>query len=71
MAREHGRDPARMEFSVMLGIGAQQTPSTGALKLYAAAGISRVIMLAAEIATRDGVEVVGELAPLVERGAQV
>jgi probable F420-dependent oxidoreductase len=71
MAREHGRDPARMEFSVMLGIGAQQTPSTGALKLYAAAGISRVIMLAAEIATRDGVEVVGELAPLVERGGQV
>jgi probable F420-dependent oxidoreductase len=71
MAREHGRDPARMEFSVMLGIGAQPAPSAGALKLYAAAGVSRIIMLAGEIADRDGVAVVGELAPLVERGAQV
>jgi probable F420-dependent oxidoreductase len=71
MARENGRDPERMEFSVMLGIGAQQTPSPDALKRYAAAGISRVIILAAEMAGRDGVEVVKGLAPLVERAAQV
>jgi probable F420-dependent oxidoreductase len=71
MARENGRDPERMEFSVMLGIGAQQTPSPDALKRYAAAGISRVIILAAEMAARDGVEVVKGLAPLVERGARV
>jgi len=71
MARENGRDPERMEFSVMLGIGAQQTPSPDALKRYAAAGISRVIILAAEMAARDGVEVVKGLAPLVERAAQV
>jgi len=71
MARENGRDPERMEFSVMLGIGVQQTPSPEALKRYAAAGVSRVIILAAEIAARDGVEVVKELAPLVERAARV
>jgi alkanesulfonate monooxygenase SsuD/methylene tetrahydromethanopterin reductase-like flavin-dependent oxidoreductase (luciferase family) len=71
MARENGRDPARMEFSVMLGIGAQQTPSADVLERYAAAGVSRVIMLAGEIAARDGVEVVRELAPMVERGAQI
>jgi alkanesulfonate monooxygenase SsuD/methylene tetrahydromethanopterin reductase-like flavin-dependent oxidoreductase (luciferase family) len=71
MARENGRDPARMEFSVMLGIGVQQTPSADVLERYAAAGVSRVIMLAGEIAARDGVEVVRELAPMVERGAQI
>ena len=71
MARDNGRDHERMEFSVMLGIGAQQTPSPDALARYAAAGISRVIMLAAETAARDGVEVVKELAPLVERAARV
>jgi probable F420-dependent oxidoreductase len=71
MARENGRDPERMEFSVMLGIGAQQTPSPDALQRYAVAGISRVIILAAEIAARDGVEVVKGLAPLVERAARV
>ena len=71
MARENGRDHARMEFSVMLGIGAQQTPSADVLERYAAAGVCRVIMLAGEIAARDGVAVVRELAPMVERGAQI
>jgi probable F420-dependent oxidoreductase len=71
MARENGRAPERMEFSVMLGIGAQQTPSDDALIRYAAAGVSRVIILAGEIAERDGVGVVKELAPLVERAARI
>jgi probable F420-dependent oxidoreductase len=71
MARELGRDPERMEFSVMLGIGSQQTPSPDALKRYAAAGISRVIILAAEMAARDGVEVVKGLTPLVESAARI
>ena len=71
MARENGRDPERIEFSVMLGLGAQQAPSTDALKRYAAAGVSRVIVLAGETAARDGVAVVGALAPLVERAARI
>lgn len=68
MARENGRDPERMEFSVMLGIGAQQEPTPQALERYAAVGISRVIILAAEIAARDGVQVIEGLAPLAQRG---
>ncbi|MGH7914675.1 MAG: hypothetical protein ACREPW_08500, partial [Candidatus Binataceae bacterium] len=71
MARDNGRDPGRMEFSVMLGIGARQTPSAEALKRYAAAGIGRVIILASEIAARAGVEVVKGLTPLVEHAAKV
>ena len=71
MAREMGRDPARMEFSVMLGIGARQIPSADELRRYAAAGVSRVIVLAAEIATRDGVETVKQYAPLVERAGAI
>jgi probable F420-dependent oxidoreductase len=71
MAREGGRDPGRMEFSVMLGIGVQQTPSAEALRHYADAGVSRVIILAGEMAARDGVEVIEELAPLVERSARI
>lgn len=55
----------------MLGLGAQQAPSTDTLKRYAAAGVSRVMMLAGETAARDGVEVVKELAPLVERAREV
>src|SRR5271154_6679216 len=50
MARENGRDPERIEFSVMLGLGAQAAPSADALKRYAAAGVSRVIILAGETA---------------------
>jgi alkanesulfonate monooxygenase SsuD/methylene tetrahydromethanopterin reductase-like flavin-dependent oxidoreductase (luciferase family) len=71
MARENGRDPERMEFSVMLGIGAQQTPSLDAFQRYAAAGIGRVIILAGETAVRDGVEVVEGLAPLIELAARI
>ena len=71
MARENGRDSERMEFSVMLGIGSQQAPTTEALERYAAAGITRVIILAAETAARDGVQVVRGLAPLVERAARI
>lgn len=71
MARENGRDPERLEFSVLLGVPGQQAPAGDALKRYAAAGVSRVIVLAGEIAARDGVEVVKGLAPLVERAARV
>jgi len=71
MAREIGRDPARMEFSVMLGIGARQIPSADELKCYAASGVSRVIVLAGEMAARDGVEIVKEYEPLVERAATI
>ena len=72
MARENGRDPAQMEFSVMLGIGgARQTPSTDALGRYAAAGVSRMIILAGDTAARDGVAVIEELGPLVERAARI
>jgi probable F420-dependent oxidoreductase len=71
MAREYGRDPERLEFSVLLGVPGQQAPGADALERYAAAGVSRVIMLAAEMASRDGVAVVGELAPTIERAGAV
>lgn len=71
MARENGRDPERLEFSVLLGVPGQQAPAPDALKRYAAAGVSRLIILAAEMAARDGVAVVDELAPMVERAANI
>ena len=71
MARENGRDPERIDFSVMLGIPGQQAPAVDALRRYAEAGVSRVIMLAAEVAARDGVQVIREMAPLVDRVSNV
>jgi probable F420-dependent oxidoreductase len=71
MAREQGRDPEKLDFSVMLGIGSRQVPSLEEMRRYASAGIGRIIMLAADIALQSGVEIVENLTPLVESAASV
>lgn len=71
MAREHGRDAGKMEFSVMLGIGTRQMPSLDEVRQYAAAGIARIIILAADMAEQNGIGVVEKLAPLAESAAPI
>jgi probable F420-dependent oxidoreductase len=71
MARENGRDPERLEFSVMLGSPGQQAPAAEALRRYAEAGVTRLIIMAAEVAARDGVEVIRAMAPLVDSVSEI
>jgi probable F420-dependent oxidoreductase len=69
MAREYGRDPAQLEFSVLLMGGAP--PAADAMKQYAEAGVSRLVIAAAGSAAGDGVKAVREVAPVVEVGAKI
>src|SRR5713101_4971992 len=59
MAREYGRDPAKLEFSVLLMGGAP--PAADAMKQYAEAGVSRLVFAAAGSASGDGVKAVREV----------
>jgi hypothetical protein len=71
MAREeYGRDPAKLEFSVLL-MGAGDGPSADVIKRYAEAGVSRLVVAAAAAAHGDGVRAVQGVAPIVERAARV
>jgi probable F420-dependent oxidoreductase len=67
MAKEFGRDPERLEFSVLLTGG--DGPSADAMKQYMEAGVSRLI-IAASAVSEDGVKVVRRLAPIVESAAK-
>lgn len=69
MAREHGRDPSQLEFSVLL-MGAT-TPSADVIKQYAEAGVSRLVIAAAASAAGDGVAAVRAVAPIVEAAAKI
>jgi probable F420-dependent oxidoreductase len=69
MAKEFGRDPEKLEFSVLLMGG--DGPSADLMKQYEEAGISRLVVPAAGAVTSDGVKVVRELAPIVERAAKL
>jgi probable F420-dependent oxidoreductase len=70
MAREeYGRDPEKLEFSVLL-MGAGDGPSTDTMKRYADAGVKRLVVAAAAAAHSDGVKAVQGVAPLVERAAK-
>ena len=65
-AREHGRDPGEVEFSVVL------TPDRGFPTLddmgrYRAAGMRRIILRVMEAATGSGVAAVRRLEPFVEQ----
>ena len=65
-AREHGRDPGEVEFSVVL------TPDRGFPTLddmgrYRAAGMRRIILRVMEAATGSGVAAVQRLEPFVEQ----
>ena len=67
MAKEYGRDPEKIEFSVLVMGGA--TPSKDILKQYREAGISRVVVAAAGSADGDGIEAVRALEGLVNAAA--
>lgn len=69
MAKEFGRDPDKLEFSVLLMGG--EGPSADAMKQYRDAGVSRLVVLAAAAASGDGVKAVREIAPLAERAAKL
>jgi probable F420-dependent oxidoreductase len=71
MAREeYGRDPEKLEFSVLL-MGGGTGPSQDVMKQYAEAGVSRLIVAAAASASGDGVKAVQSAADIVERAAKV
>jgi probable F420-dependent oxidoreductase len=70
MARdEYDRNPDKLEFSVLL-MGAGDGPSTDAMKRYAEAGVTRLIVAAASSSHSDGVKAVQGVAPIVERAAK-
>jgi len=69
LARDYGRDPAKLEFSVLL-MGAKPL-ATDTVKQYAEAGVSRLVLAAAASAHGDGVRAVREQAPSLEAAAGV
>lgn len=70
MAREeYGRDPDKLEFSVLL-MSAGDGPSTDLMKRYAETGVTRLIAAAASSAHSDGVNAVQGIAPIIERAAK-
>ncbi|HJU28274.1 MAG TPA: LLM class F420-dependent oxidoreductase [Candidatus Binataceae bacterium] len=69
MAKEFGRDPDKLEFSVLLMGG--DGPSADAMKQYRDAGVTRLVVLAAAAAAGDGVTAVRQAAPIAERAAKL
>ena len=69
MAREFGRDPEKLEFSVLLMGG--DGPSSDLMKQYAEAGVSRLVVAAAAAVADDGVKAVQGLARVAELGARL
>jgi probable F420-dependent oxidoreductase len=69
MAREFGRDPEKLEFSVLLMGG--DGPSADLMKQYAEAGISRLVVAAAAAVADDGVKAVQGLARVAELGSRL
>jgi probable F420-dependent oxidoreductase len=66
---EYGRNPDKLEFSVLL-MGAGDGPSIDVMKRYADAGVTRLIIAAASSAHSDGVKAVQGIAPIIERAAK-
>jgi len=69
MAREAGRNPDALEFSVLLMGG--DGPTADVMKQYEEAGVSRLIVAALAAAAGDGVGAVRALALVAERGAKL
>jgi alkanesulfonate monooxygenase SsuD/methylene tetrahydromethanopterin reductase-like flavin-dependent oxidoreductase (luciferase family) len=67
MAREFGRDPNKLEFSVLLRGG---DGPTDVMKQYKEAGVSRLVVAASAVSD-DGVKVVRGLGSIVERAAKL
>ena len=71
LAREAGRDPDALEFSVLLLTLPDGGLDADTLKAYRAAGVSRIIIAAAKAATGDAAAAIREVAPVVERARGV
>jgi len=71
MAREFGRDPDRLEFSVLQMAASIAGPSDEMIAQYREAGVTRIVVLPIASAESDGVSLVRELAPLVTRAAKL
>jgi probable F420-dependent oxidoreductase len=67
LAAEYGRDPAKLEFSVLLMGG--KPLASDIVKQYADAGVSRLVIAASASASGDGVKAVQEVAPAIEAAA--
>jgi probable F420-dependent oxidoreductase len=70
MARDYGRDPERMQFSVALAPRGDEL-STEIMKRYESAGVSRIIIMAAAVASGDGIEALNNIAPVVKVASQL
>jgi Luciferase-like monooxygenase len=68
MAKEFGRDPNKLEFSVLLMDG--DGPTADVMKQYKEAGVSRLVVAASPVSD-DGVKVVRGLGSIVERAAKL
>ena len=68
LAAEYGRNPDKLEFSVLLMGGAP--PTADVMKQYQEAGVTRLV-IAASAVSDDGVKVVRELGPVVDRAARL
>jgi probable F420-dependent oxidoreductase len=68
MARDFGRDPEKLEFSVLLMGG--DPPTADVMKQYREAGVTRLVLAASAI-SEDGLKVVRDLRPVVERAAKL
>ncbi|HLI78925.1 MAG TPA: TIGR03619 family F420-dependent LLM class oxidoreductase, partial [Candidatus Binataceae bacterium] len=68
MARDFGRDPNKLEFSVLLTGG--DGPSAEVMKQYEEAGVSRLVVGASAV-SEDGVKVVRGIGSIVERAAKL
>ena len=71
LARQAGRDPEALEFSVLLLSSPEGGLDSDTLKHYREAGVTRVILAAAQAAFSNGVEAIKQLAPIVERAQHV
>jgi probable F420-dependent oxidoreductase len=69
LAGEYGRDPSKLEFSVLLMGG--NPPTADVMKRYGEAGVSRLVVAAAASASGDGVRAVRDAAPVVESAAKL
>jgi probable F420-dependent oxidoreductase len=67
---EYGRDPAKLEFGVLLMAGGA-APKADTLKQYRDAGITRVVVAAAGSANGDGIKAIRELEGVVAAAARL
>ncbi|MGH7916441.1 MAG: TIGR03619 family F420-dependent LLM class oxidoreductase, partial [Candidatus Binataceae bacterium] len=67
MAQAYGRDPAALEFSVLL----PTTPALDLMKRYEEAGVTRIVVGAARTAHGDAAEAMKEAATVIERAQKL